>query len=168
MEAEANSSEPPALGGRAPGHLGLGAAGELLFASRIALFGYQVYRPLADDRGVDLVVDVGDGQHAMVQVKSVHPGSYVFMRKSTFALKPWVSVGLVVFDRDREVWPSLFLIPATSWSLPVSPLVEHDYEGKKSAPEFGLNIRKNWKEELDKWSATQAHIEAVLAAARRR
>jgi hypothetical protein len=90
------------------------------------------------------------------------------MRKSTFALKPWVSVGLVVFDRHREVWPSLFLIPATSWSLPVSPLVEHDYEGKKSAPEFGLNIRKNWKAELDKWSATRAHIEAVLAAARRR
>jgi len=167
MEAESNFAEQPALGGRAPGHLGLGAAGELLFASRIALYGYQVYRPLADDRGVDLVVDVGEGRHAMVQVKSVHPGGYIFMRKSTFALKPWVVVGLVVFDKNHEVWPRLFLIPATSWSMPVSPLVDHDYEGKRSAPEYGLSIRKNWEQELDQWSATQAHIEAVLAAARK-
>ncbi|QYL18679.1 DUF4365 domain-containing protein [Mycolicibacterium pallens] len=168
MEAESDSEDRLALGGRAPGHLGLGAAGELLFASRIALFGYQVYRPLADDRGVDLVVDVGDGQHAMVQVKSVHSGSYVFMRKSTFALKPWVAVGVVVFDKDHEIWPSLYLIPATAWLEPVSPLVDHEYEGKKSAPEFGLSIRKNWKQDLDQWNATEAHIEAVLEAARRR
>lgn len=117
---------------------------------------------------MDLVVDVGNGQHAMVQVKLVHPGSYVFMRKSTFALQPWVSVGLVVFDADHEMWPNLFLIPATSWLTLVSPLNENEYEGKKSAPEFGLSIRKNWKQELDKWSATQAHIVSVLAAARRR
>ncbi|MDG5483348.1 hypothetical protein [Mycolicibacterium gadium] len=168
MDAETDPADRPALGGRAPGHLGLGAAGELLFASRIALFGYQVYRPLADDRGVDLVVDVGDGQHAMVQVKSVHPGSYVFMRKSTFALKPWITVGLVVFDPDHEVWPGLFLIPATSWLTPVSPLADHDYEGKKSQPEYGLSIRRNWKHELAHWSATQTHIEAVLGAAHRR
>jgi hypothetical protein len=168
MEPESDFAQRPELGGRAPGHLGLGAAGELLFASRIALFGYQVYRPLADDRGVDLVVDVGDGQHAMVQVKSVHLGSYVFMRKSTFALTPWVALGLVVFDRDHEVWPDLFLVPATAWSTPVSPLVDRDYEGRKSAPEYGLNVRANWKQELNHWSATQAHIEAVLAAARRR
>ncbi len=90
-EGQAGPGDRPALGGRAPGNLALGAAGELFFAGRFALFGYQVYRPLADDRGVDLVVDVGQGHHAMVQVKSVRPGSYVFMRKSTFALEHWVS-----------------------------------------------------------------------------
>lgn len=167
MTSEEGFSGQPALGGRAPGHMSLGAAGELLVASRIALFGYQVYRPLADDRGVDLVVDVGDGQHAMVQVKSAHPGSYIFMKKSTFALKPWVTVGVVVFDADHDVWPQVFLIPATEWSTPVSPLVSRDYEGKKSAPEYGLNLRANWRRELEPWSATQAHVEAVLAAARR-
>jgi len=60
------------------------------------------------------------------------------------------------------------LIPATAWSTPVSPLVDRDYEGKKSAPEYGLNIRTNWKQELGQWSATQAHIETILAAARHR
>jgi hypothetical protein len=159
-------ADQPAMGGRAPGHLVLGAAGELLFASRLALFGYQVYRPLADDRGVDLVVDVGRGRHAMVQVKSVHAGSYIFMKKSTFALEPWVTVGLVVFDQNHEVPPSMYLIPATAWAKPLSPLVERDYEGKKSLPEYGLGVNKNWMHELAGWSATQVHVEAVLNAAR--
>ena len=54
-----------------PEKLALGAAAELLMASRLALLGYQVYRPLADDRGVDLLVDVGHGRHVAVQVKAV-------------------------------------------------------------------------------------------------
>lgn len=159
--------EQPELGGRAPGHLALGAAGELLVASRIALFGYQVYRPLADDRGVDLVVDVGDGQHAMVQVKSVHPGRYVFMKKATFPLKSWVTLAVVVFDQNHESWPSWFLIPSVEWLNPSPPLVEYEYEGKKSKPEYGLNIRTNWRQELAAWSATEVHVRAALGAARR-
>lgn len=163
------SAEPaanPALGGRAPSHLGLGAAGELLVASRIALLGFQVYRPLADDRGVDLVVDVGNGRHAMVQVKSTHPGKYIYMKKSTFALVPWVSVAVVVFDEEHDLWPTLFLIPATAWINPTPPLVDYEYEGRRSKPEYGLNIRTNWREELASWSATQDHIDMVLSAAR--
>lgn len=128
----------PGLGGRAPDHLALGAAGELLVASRIALFGYQVYRPLADDRGVDLVVDLGGGRHAMVQVKSVRklPG-YVFMRKSTFALVPWVAVAVVVFE-DGEECPEIFLIPAREWLDPPHPLVDRPYgEGLRVHPSLG-------------------------------
>ncbi|PJE01676.1 MAG: hypothetical protein CK428_30960 [Mycobacterium sp.] len=113
-------------------------------------------------------MDVGEGQHAMVQVKAVHPGSYIFMKKSTFALEPWVSLGLVVFDQNHESWPSLFLIPAEAWLNPSPLLVEREYQGKKSKPEYGLNIRVNWHQELAAWSATKAHIEAVLGAARRR
>lgn len=104
----------------------------------------------------------------MIQVKSVHPGSYIYMKKATFPLKPWVTVGVVVFDQDHEAEPSLFLIPATHWCTPAPPLVERDYVGKKSPPEFGLNVNKNWRRELSPWSATQAHVEAVLGAARRR
>lgn len=167
MDDSPDLDHQPPLGGRAPGHLGLGAAGELLVASRLALFGYQVYRPLADDRGVDLVVDVGNGQHSMVQVKSVHPGSYVFMKKSTFAIEPWVSLGLVVFEDDQDLPPSMFLIPATEWSAPVSPLVYREYEGRKSPPEYGLSIRTTWKRELAAWNATRSHIETVLSAAHR-
>jgi hypothetical protein len=158
-------TENPELGGRAPAHLSLGAAGELLVASRIALLGYQVYRPLADDRGVYLVVDVGLGRHVMVQVKSVRPPSYVYMKKSTFALESWVALAVVVFNNDTDDCPDVFLLSATEWTNPIPPLVDRTYEGRKSPPEYGVNIRKNWKDELAKWRASAAHVEAILSSA---
>ena len=36
--------------------------------------------------------------------------------------------------------PSLYLIPSIAWNQPDSLLVSRDYEGKKSRPEWGLNI----------------------------
>ncbi len=61
----------------------LGAAAELIVAAEFALSGYQVFRPLVDDRGVDLLIDRGDGQHLLVQVKSSRL-NYVFMREKVF------------------------------------------------------------------------------------
>lgn len=138
-----------------------------MVASRIALVGYQVYRPLADDRGVDLVVDLGGGRHAMVQVKSVRKlPSYVFMRKSTFAVVPWVAVAVVVFE-DGEECPEIFLIPAREWLDPPHPLVDRPYgEGLKSPPEFGVSINRGWKQDLARWKGTRQHIATVLDAAR--
>ncbi len=133
-----------------PAKLALGAAAELLIASRIALLGYQVYRPLADDRGVDLLIDVGQGRHAAVQVKAVRhvSRSYVFMRKSTFALRSWMVLALVVYGKSLDDQPQVYFIPATEWRSPTPPLTSYDYVGGKSAPEYGLNVRKAWKEEL--------------------
>ncbi|MGW5300710.1 hypothetical protein ACWEQV_20925 [Rhodococcus aetherivorans] len=157
---------PVELGGRAPSALARGAAAELFVAGRVALLGFQVYRPLADDRGVDLVVDVGGGRHVMIQVKAIRTTSgYVFMRKSTFPLESWLALALVVFDTDDD--PHLFLIPATEWADPHPPLVSRDYVGLKSAPEYGVTVRKRWKHELAAWSGTPRHIEQVLQHAHR-
>lgn len=166
IEPELTDSGPVELGGRAPSSLALGAAAELLVAGRIALQGYQVYRPLADDRGVDLVVDVGRGRHVMVQVKAIRASShYVFMRKSSFPLEPWVMLALVVFDSVVDQDPHLYLFAATEWADPCSPLVSRDYPGLKSAPEYGISVRKQWKNELAAWSATPEHVESLLQQA---
>lgn len=150
-----------------PTKLALGAAAELLIASRFALLGYQVYRPLADDRGLDLLVDVGNGHHVAVQVKAVRHGtsSYVFVRKSTFALQPWTVLALVVYGESLDDQPAVYLIPATEWESPSAPLASYDYDGKKSAPEYGLNIRKAWKEELAKWGDNAEHIRRLMRQA---
>jgi hypothetical protein len=157
----------PALGAPDRSHLALGAAGELFVAGTFALLGYQVYRPLADDRGVDLVVDVGRGRHVMVQVKSIRAKSgYVFMRKETFALEQWVALSLAVFESPADTTPTLFLFPSLAWAEPKAPFTSYDYEGKKSKPEYGLNLRKAWRTELARWQATPGHVAAVLDAAR--
>lgn len=154
----------PALGDQVPTHLALGAAGELLTASMFAMYGYQVYRPLADDRGVDLVVDIGNGRHVMVQVKTVgSSSSYVYMQKSKFALEPWVALALVMMRKTALDTPT-FLIPATQWRNPTAPFSSRDFgEGKKSKPEYGLTIRKSWADDLKPWRATADHVAHVLS-----
>jgi hypothetical protein len=156
---------PPVPG--TPEKLALGAAAELLIASRVALLGYQVYRPLADDRGVDLLVDVGHGRHVAVQVKAVRhtASSYVYMRKSTFALEPWTVLALVVYGNSLDNQPQVYFVPAIEWRSPRSPLTDYDYVGGKSAPEYGLNVRKAWRDELEEWFADADHIHRVMQQA---
>lgn len=164
MKGNPNIRGEALSGPTAPAKLALGAAAELLVASRIALLGYQVYRPLADDRGVDLLVDIGAGRHVAVQVKAVRhiTRSYVFMRKSAFPLQPWTVLALVIYGSSLDAHPEMYLIPATEWKTPRPPFTSYDYVGSKSAPEFGLNVRKAWKDELAPWSADTNHINQML------
>lgn len=160
---DASNGNADGLGGLGPSKLAIGAAAELLVASRIALLGYQVYRPLADDRGIDLLVDVGGGRHVSVQVKAVRfpSGNYVFMRKSTFPLEPWVVLALVVYGPlDEE--PQIFFISAVEWESPKPPLVGRDYPGGKSAPEYGLGLRKGWRQELAQWAYSPDHVRMLM------
>ena len=156
---------PPVPG--TPEKLALGAAAELLIASRVALLGYQVYRPLADDRGVDLLIDVGHGRHVAVQVKAVRhtTSSYVYMRKSTFALEPWMVLALVVYGDSLDDQPQVYFVPAIEWRSPRPPLTSYDYVGGKSAPEYGLNVRKAWRTELEQWSADSDHVHRLMQQA---
>lgn len=121
----------------------LDASAEMLAAAHFALAGLSVYRPLADDQGVDLLVDLGAGEHLLVQVESVRvnavPHSTVFLNKKYFLLEEHYALGLVVFDRE-DPQPHLYLMPATEWLAPVSPLT--------SSPEYGVEISRTWREDL--------------------
>ena len=137
----------------AAGTLLLGAAAEMIVAAHFALAGLSVYRPLADDQGVDLLVDLGAGEHLLVHVKSVRvngSGSYVFLNKKHFLLEDHFALGLVVFDRD-DPQPHLYLVPATVWRAPVRPFVDSANEGLKSPLEYGVDITKTWREDLAAW-----------------
>jgi len=46
-----------------------------------------------------------------------------------------------VLFADNEV-PALYLIPSTTWLNPNALFVSRDYPGKKSKPEWGLNLSK--------------------------
>jgi hypothetical protein len=45
---------------------------------------------------------------------------------------------VVIFQEGRK--PDLFLIPSRAWESPTQLLVSRDYEGKKSKPEWGINL----------------------------
>jgi hypothetical protein len=38
--------------------------------------------------------------------------------------------------------PALYLIPSMAWATPDAMLVDRDYEGLKSAPEYGISLTK--------------------------
>lgn len=103
------------------------------------LHGYDVYSAEVDDKGIDFVLRNDCNNYYDVQVKSVRGYNYIFFRKDRFELRENMLAAIVIFHNLKE--PDLYLIPATAWLNPNSLFVSRDYgEGKKSPPEWGLNL----------------------------
>lgn len=121
--------------------LQVGRYAEYLIKMELVLQGFDVYSPEVDDRGIDFVLRREPDRYWDVQVKSIRNTGYVFIPKSKFRIRPNLVVALAVFTDDRE--PDLFLIPATEWQQNGAlkgVLVDKDYIGLKSIPEYGINL----------------------------
>ncbi len=116
----------------------VGAYTEYFVKMELTMYGFQVYSTEVDDRGVDFVARHNSGPFMEIQVKSIRDFNYVFMHKTKFVLSDslYVALGLL-FDGKP---PDLYLIPSRVWETPSGVFVGRDYEGKKSKPEWGLNI----------------------------
>ncbi len=123
-------------------HLQLGRYAEYFAKMEFTLFGFDVYTSEVDDRGIDFVVRKSEHRYYDVQVKSIRGMNYVFFPKDKFSARDNLLAAVVLFFEGDP--PQLYLIPATAWRQPNALLVSRDYEGKKSKPEWGLNLsRKN-------------------------
>lgn len=60
------------------------------------------------------------------------------MQKNKFKLSSDLYLALAILHDGLE--PKLFLIPSKAWETPNALLVDRNYEGKKSKPEYGLNL----------------------------
>lgn len=120
-------------------HLQLGKYGEYLARMEFIKHGFDVYSAEVDDKGIDFVVRRKNGSYSEIQVKAIRNNNYVFMRKEVFQPRANLFLALVVFTNDEL--PLFSLIPSLSWRKG-SPtfLVDRDFEGKKSKPEYGVNI----------------------------
>lgn len=120
-------------------HLQLGKYGEYLAKMECVKHGLDVYTAEVDDKGIDFIVRNEKDGFFEIQVKSVRNNSYVFMRKEVFTPKHNFYLALLIFETGEN--PIFFLIPSMDWAKNKhSFLVERKYEGKKSKPEFGINI----------------------------
>jgi hypothetical protein len=119
-------------------HLQLGRYAEYFVKMEFTLYGFDVYTAEVDDRGIDFVVRRGSDRYYDIQVKSSRNLNYIFFPKDKFDLRDNLLAAVVLFI-DGEA-PQLYLIPSTAWSEPNALLVSRDYEGKKSKPEWGLNL----------------------------
>jgi hypothetical protein len=123
--------------------LRVGRYAEYFVKMELTLHGIDIYTADVDDRGIDFVARTPKGSFYEVQVKSLRESGYIFFEKSKFELRANLVAAIVIFRQGEP--PTPFLIPALEWLKPNSLLANRDYEGKKSAPEWGLNIsKKNW------------------------
>jgi hypothetical protein len=120
-------------------HLQLGKYGEYYAKMEFAKAGFDIYSAEVDDKGIDFVVRNERGKYFEIQVKSIRKKSAVFMRKKVFQPRTNMYLALLIFE---EALPSFALIPSIDWENTNRPvfLVDRNYDGKKSAPEFGINI----------------------------
>jgi len=125
----------------------LGRFAEYHVTMALVRHGVDVYTPAVDDRGIDLIARVELGTYLEVQVKATRGNNYVYVRKSVFPIHPNRYLAYVAFDGDRE--PDVFLVPSTAWATPNRLLVNRDYVGKRSAPEYGLNLSPTTRPLLD-------------------
>lgn len=128
-------------------HLQIGKYAEYFVKMEFTMHKFHVYSSEVDDHGIDFVVKKGEtGPYMEVQVKSIRNKGYVFIPESKMPkeLSEKRLIAVVIFKQGAE--PELFLFNSTVWKNLNELFVFHKYDGKKSAPEYGINIsEKNMK-----------------------
>lgn len=130
-------------------HLQLGRFAEYLTKMEFTLYGFDVFTAEVDDKGIDFVIRTEQFQYYDVQVKSSRNLTYIFFPKDKFILRPNLLAAVALFEDNKP--PDLYLIPSLVWRNPTPLFVDRGYEGKKSKPEFGLNLSRKNLPELEQY-----------------
>ncbi|MGA2819321.1 MAG: DUF4365 domain-containing protein [Anaerolineales bacterium] len=118
--------------------LQVGKFAEYSAKMEFTLWGFDVFSAEVDEHGVDFVVRMHPGPYFDVQVKSARGHNYIFLQKDKFRPNDRLLAAIVLFQQLQP--PSLYVIPSTQWLTPNKLLATRDYEGKKSLPEWGINL----------------------------
>ena len=131
--------------------LQVGKYAEYYVKMEFTLFGFEVYTTEVDDHSVDFVAKKGEGKYYEIQVKSVRTlTQYMFIQKDKFPMSDNRIVAFVYLEVGKP--PKLYLIPLTEWKVGNPILANRDYEGKKSKPEWGINLSRKNIELLNQYS----------------
>lgn len=120
----------------------LGTFGEYYAKMTLASYGMSIYTSEVDDHGIDFVAETSNG-FMKFQVKTLRQGTnYVFMLEEHFNISDKTLYLFLSILADGE-HPVSYIIPATAWETDSTGIFVHrTYEGKKSKPEYGINLSK--------------------------
>lgn len=118
----------------------LGTFGEYYAKMVLASYGMSIYTSEVDDHGIDFVAETKNG-FMKFQVKTVRQGTnYVFMIEEHFNIADSELFLFLSILTDNEL-PVSYIVPATVWENDATGMfVYRKYEGKKSKPEYGINL----------------------------
>ena len=128
----------------------LGKYAEYLVKMEFTLHGFDVYSAEVDDKRIDLVIRKNRNIYYDIQVKSSRNLNYIFIPKDKYELHENLLISIVQFS-DFEI-PNIYLVPSVTWKSPNALFVDRNYEGKKSKPEWGLNLSNRNIPLLEKYS----------------
>ena len=129
--------------------LQIGKYSEYLAKMEFILYGFDVYSPELDDKGIDFIVRKDDSFYFDIQVKAVRDFNYIYFQKSKFQIRENLYAFILIYG--KELKPSMYLIPSNIWNKPNKLFVSRDYKGKKSVPEFGINLSEMNLPKLDEF-----------------
>ena len=112
-------------------------------------YGVRIYTPEIDDHGIDFVAEGRKG-FLKFQVKGVRGLSQVFMEKDKFDVEDDAMFLILLLLIDGEE-PDMYVIPSSAWRRESTVFVTHEYEGKKSPPDYTVNVSRKNLPELEKY-----------------
>ena len=120
----------------------LGTFGEYYAKMTLASYGMSIYTSEVDDHGIDFVAETRHG-FIKFQVKTLRQGTnYVFLKEEYFDVTDKALFLFLTILVDGE-HPVSYVVPAVVWNDDTTGIfVHHTYEGKKSKPEYGINLSK--------------------------
>lgn len=118
----------------------LGTFGEYYAKMVLASYGMSIYTSEVDDHGIDFIAETKRG-FMKFQVKTVRHGTnYVYMLEEYFDVEDETLFLFLSILTDGEL-PVSYIVPATAWKSDVAGMfVYRTYDGKKSKPEYGMNL----------------------------
>ena len=127
----------------------LGTFGEYYAKMVLSSYGMSIYTSEVDDHGIDFVAESKKG-FMKFQVKTVRQGTnYVFMLEEHFNIADSALFLFLSILTDDEL-PVSYIVPATVWENDATGMfVYRKYEGKKSKPEYGINLSAKNMQYLD-------------------
>ena len=129
----------------------LGTFGEYYAKLTMTSYGASIYTSEVDDHGIDFVAETKNG-FMKFQVKTIRHGTnYVFMLEEHFNITDKNLFLFLSILTDGE-HPVAYIIPATAWETDKSGIFTYySYDGKKSKPEYGINLSKKNMPLLEKY-----------------
>ena len=118
----------------------VGRLGEMYAMIEFIYHGFEIYSPEIDSNGIDFIAQKGDIKYE-VQVKSVLPKSYTYIKKDKFKNSKEFIVCYIRFI-DGEP-PKIYIIPAINITSNKYSDLFADYTSRKNGPEYGIKYNNS-------------------------
>lgn len=132
----------------------LGKYAKNFVSETLSEHGFAIIPPKGLDKSVDFIARAGNGRCYDIKVRSVRDYNYIFFTKDKYQPRLDFFAAIVLFLPNTK--PRLCLIPFIEWYIKLNnPLfADRNYSGKKSKPEWGLNVTRKNMEYLQEYEFT--------------